>query len=126
MTHALEAFARGVDEPAIQHLAPEAVLVEGVAQDRLVDEAQVPQRERLRQQLEPDRRVVQLAADPLDRGGEDPVVVEGEGEDGAARVADLDAAPSSPSGGQTRSASASPVSPREPTAASSRSASTSA
>ena len=60
-------LARGHDEPAVEHLAPEAVLVERPAQDRLVDEAQVPQRERVGQQLEADRRVVELAADALDR-----------------------------------------------------------
>jgi hypothetical protein len=90
MTDALRALAGRDDEAPIEHAAPEAVLVEAATEDRLVDEAQVAQTEVRWQQLEADRRVVELAADAFDRHAQDLGVVEGEGQGSAGLVEGLD------------------------------------
>src|SRR6266496_434974 len=76
MTDASGPFTRRHDEPAVQHPASEAVLVEGAPEDRLVDESQVAQGEGVGQELEADRCVVELAPDTLHGHAQDVGVVE--------------------------------------------------
>ena len=68
------------DEAAVEDPPPEAVLVQGPTEDRLVDEAQLAEAEVTRQELEADRGVVELAAEAAHRGREDVGMVEGESE----------------------------------------------
>src|ERR671937_541154 len=80
VTDAGVALARRLDEAAIEDPAPEAVLVEGTTEDRLVDEAQVAQAEAVWEELEADRGVIELAADTFHGHAQDVRMVEGEGE----------------------------------------------
>src|SRR5436190_14084757 len=66
------------DKVAVEDLPAEAVLVERPAQNRFVDQPQVAQAERVAEELEPDRGVVELAAYPANGGRDDLIVVEGE------------------------------------------------
>jgi hypothetical protein len=79
MTDAGGPLARRDDEPAVDDAASEAVLVEGATEDRLVDESEIAQAEGVRQDLETNRGVIELAADSLDGHAEDLGMVEGEG-----------------------------------------------
>src|SRR5262245_12828181 len=72
--------ARGLDDPVLEQakkLLAEVARVERGAPDRLVDRAELLNRERLWDELERDRRSVDVGAHPFERGGEDLVVVEG-------------------------------------------------
>src|SRR5574341_1414562 len=69
-------LARRHDEAAVEDPATEAVLVERASEDRLVDEPEVAQAECFGQELEADRRVIELAADALDGHAEDLGVIE--------------------------------------------------
>jgi hypothetical protein len=67
----------GLDQQVhCQDLLPEVALVEAGAEDDLVEPLQLGQREPRRQQLEADRRVAGLAAQPLVRARDDVVVIE--------------------------------------------------
>jgi hypothetical protein len=61
-----------------RHLAPEVSLVHRPPQNRLVHLLQLTQRELLRQELEAGGRVFELVHEPLQRIGEDPLVIERE------------------------------------------------
>ena len=68
----------GGEVPAGEHLAVEVAGVEGLVVDRFVDAAQVAQREGLGEDVEGERRVVELLAQARARVLGDAAVVEGE------------------------------------------------
>ena len=80
MSDAVGEASRRRDEAAVEDPPPEAVLVEGATEDRLVDEAQLSEAEVSRQELEAEWGVVELAAEAAHRGREDVRMVEGESE----------------------------------------------
>ena|SRR5688572_28577390 len=71
-------LARRRDQARCQEPPAERVLVVRAPEDRFVNRLELPQRELPRQQLEPDRSVVELAAESLDDEAEDLGMIEGQ------------------------------------------------
>ena len=80
MSHRLLFLTGRLELTTRQHAAPERVLVDQLPEHRLVHSLQLEQGEVFGQQLESDRRIVELAAQSLDRQTDDVLVVEGAGE----------------------------------------------
>src|SRR5215470_13963795 len=86
------ALAGGLELARREHAATKRVLVQRAREDGLVHPLQVEEGEARWEELEPDRCVVQLPADPLHRHAEDLGVVEGEGQGRPVGAAGVDRA----------------------------------